>query len=101
MYSVVIESVFCSLYPMKPEKKLKGKPSLEDEQEEIQKKIGLHLRKLRVETGLSQEKFANEHEINRRLMSRIENGTNFKIGTLVQYLRALDITYKEFFAGME
>lgn len=101
MHSVVINVAFCSLYPMKSEKKSKGRPSLEEEQEELQKRIGLHLKKLREATGLSQEKFANEYEINRRLMSRIENGTNFKVNTLAQYLRALDISFKEFVAGME
>lgn len=86
---------------MNSQKKSKGRSSLLDEQEETRKKIGARLRQLREATGLSQEKFANEHEINRRLMSRIENGTNFKIDTLVQYTYALSITIQDFFAGIE
>jgi transcriptional regulator with XRE-family HTH domain len=82
---------------MKSEKKSKGRQSLLEEQEETQKKIGTRLRQLREATGLSQEKFANEHEINRRLMTRIENGTNFKIDTLMEYIYALDIPLAEFF----
>jgi DNA-binding XRE family transcriptional regulator len=101
MHSVVINSVIRSLYPMNSKKKSKERPSLEEEQEEFQKKIGNRLRQLREETKLSQEKFANEHNINRRLMSRIENGTNFKANTLVQYLRALDISIQDFIAGIE
>ena len=101
VYSVVIKVSFCSLYPMKSEKKSKVRLSLLEEQEETQKKIGAHLRRLREATGLSQEKFANEHDINRRLMSRIENGTNFEINTLVELCRALDTTLQEFFAEIE
>lgn len=86
---------------MKPEKKSKGRLTLLEEQEETQKKIGAHLRQLREATGLSQEKFANEHDINRRLMSRIENGTNFKIDTLMEYLYALGVSFKDFAAGIE
>ena len=86
---------------MNDKKKSKGRPSLLEEQEETQKKIGARLRQLREATGLSQEKFANEHDINRRLMSRIENGTNFEINTLVELCRALDITLQEFFDGIE
>lgn len=99
--SVVIKVSIRSLYPMKSEKKSKGRLSLLEEQEETRKKIGARLRQLRDATGLSQEKFANEFEINRRLMSRIENGTNFKIDTLVQYLYALNITLQDFFADIE
>jgi ribosome-binding protein aMBF1 (putative translation factor) len=101
MRSVVLKVSFRSLYPMKAQKKSKERPSLEDEQKEIQIKIGKRLRQLREATGLSQERFANEHNLNRRLMSRIENGTNFKIDTLVQYIRALDVTLQEFFAGVD
>jgi transcriptional regulator with XRE-family HTH domain len=86
---------------MKSEKKSKERSSLEEEQEEIQKKIGNRLRELREATGLSQEKFANEFNLNRRLMSRIENGTNFEINTLVSHLRALNITMKDFFASID
>lgn len=86
---------------MKPEKKSKGRPSLLEEQKETQKKIGARLRQLREATGLSQEKFANQHELDRRQLSRVENGTNVETNTMVMYCRALNITLKEFFAGIE
>lgn len=82
---------------MKSEKKSKGRLSLLEEQERTRIKIGSRLRELRDATGLSQEKFANEHEINRRLMTRIENGTNFKIDTFMEYIYALDISLADFF----
>lgn len=79
----------------------KDRPTLLEEQEEMQRKIGIRLRQLRENTGLSQEKFANHHTLDRRQISRVENGTNVGINTLVQYCRALDITLQEFFAGIE
>ena len=100
-HSVVIKVALYSLYPMKSAKKSKERPSLDEIRKETQIKIGKRLRELREGTDLSQEKFANEHLINRRLMSRIENGTNFKIDTLMEYLYALDISFKEFAAGIE
>lgn len=61
----------------------------------------MRLRGLREQTGLSQERFANQHDLDRRQISRVENGTNVEINTLVSYCRALDITLQEFFKGME
>lgn len=82
-------------------KKPKERPSLLDEQKEIQQKIGTRYRLLREATGLSQEKFANEYDLGRRHISRIENGANMKIDTLVEYLRPFNITIQEFFAGLQ
>ena len=101
MYSVVIKVAICSLYPMNQRKKSKERPSLLEEQEEIQKKIGVRFRQLREATGLSQEKFANEYNLDRRQVSRIENGTNLEINTLVAFIRPFDISIQEFFAGIE
>ena len=81
--------------------KSKDRPSLLEEQEEMQKKIGIRLRALREVTGLSQEKFANHHGLDRRQISRVENGTNIEINTIVQYCYALEITVQDFFAGIE
>ena len=95
--AVVIYAANWSLYPMKS----KYRPSLLEEQEEMQKKIGIRLRQLREATGLSQEKFANHHGLDRRQISRIENGTNVEINTIVSYCRALEVTVQEFFIGIE
>lgn len=81
--------------------KSKERRSLLEEQEEMQKKIGMRLRQLREATGLSQEKFANTHLLDRRQISRVENGTNVEINTIVQYCYVLKITLQDFFAGIE
>jgi ribosome-binding protein aMBF1 (putative translation factor) len=101
LYTVVIKTAIYSLYPMKHGKKSNDRPSLLDEQEEIQKKIGAHIRRLREKTGLSQEKFANQFDLDRRQISRVENGTNIEINTLVSFIRALDISLKDFFASID
>ena len=101
VYAVVIKAANYSLYPMNLKKKSKERLPLLEEQEEIQRKIGNRIRQLREATGLSQEKFANQHELDRRQVSRIENGTNFEINTLVDFIRALDITIQEFFEGIK
>lgn len=86
---------------MKPEKKVKGRASLLDEQKETRAKIGTRLRDLRKSKGLSQETFANQFELDRTQVSRIERGiSNIEINTLVKFVRALDVTIIEFFAGM-
>jgi transcriptional regulator with XRE-family HTH domain len=83
-------------------KKSKGRPSLLEEQKEIRQKIGERARQLREKTGLSQEKFANTHGIDRSQVSRIERGiNNIELNTLVVLIRALDITIQDFFSGIE
>jgi transcriptional regulator with XRE-family HTH domain len=87
---------------MKPEKKSKGRLSLLEEQEETRRKIGLRIKELRTTKKISQEKFANEHSIDRTQVSRIERGvSNIELNTLVSFLRALDITIQDFFAGIK
>jgi transcriptional regulator with XRE-family HTH domain len=86
---------------MKSAKKSKERLSLLEEQEEMQKKIGARLRELREKTKLSQEKFANHYDLDRSQISRVENGTNIEINTLVSFIRALDISIQEFFAGIK
>ena len=86
---------------MKSVKKSKERPSLLDEQKETQKKIGARIRELREAMDLSQEKFANQFDLDRRQVSRIENGTNIEINTLVSYIRALNTSLSEFFKEFE
>jgi transcriptional regulator with XRE-family HTH domain len=87
---------------MNSQKKSKGRGSLLDEQKEARQKIGNRIRQLRKEIGLSQEKFGNLHGIDRTQVSRLELGmSNFELDTLVIFIRALDTTMHEFFAGIE
>lgn len=86
---------------MKDGKKSKGRGSLLEEQELTRLKIGFRIKKLRKETGLSQEKFANHHGLDRTQVSRLERGvSNIELNTLVMFIRALDVTIGEFFEGM-
>lgn len=76
--------------------------TLLEEQEETRRKIGERIRQLREGIGLSQEKFGNLHGLDRTQISRLERGeSNFELNTLVQFIRALDVTLHEFFAGIE
>lgn len=82
-------------------KKSNETKTLLEEQEEIQVKIGARIRELREAKNLSQEKFANTYGLDRSQVSRLERGINFEINTLVEYCRALGISIKDFFAGIE
>lgn len=87
---------------MNSQKRSKGRGSLLDEQEETRIKIGARIRQMRTEKGLSQEAFANTNGIDRTQVSRLERGeSNFELNTLVIFIRALDTTLPEFFAGIE
>jgi transcriptional regulator with XRE-family HTH domain len=87
---------------MNQQKKSKGRGSLLEEQEESRKKIGARIKQLRAKQGLSQERFANQHGLDRTQVSRLERGiSNFEWNTLVEFIRALDVTLQEFFAGIE
>jgi transcriptional regulator with XRE-family HTH domain len=83
-------------------KKSKERPSLLDELEETQLKIGTRIRQLRKEKVISQETFANQNGLDRSQVSRIERGlSNIELYTLVSFIRALDISLKDFFAGID
>jgi transcriptional regulator with XRE-family HTH domain len=87
---------------MKSQKKSKERPSLLDELKETQQKIGNRVRQLRTEKGVSQETFANLNGLDRTQVSRIERGlSNIELHTLVSFVRALDVTVQEFFAGLK
>ncbi len=60
--------------------------------------IGLRIRKLREEKGLSIQDFADKLDIEYTNVVRIEKGrTNFTIGTLVKIANGLDIPIIGFF----
>ena len=64
----------------------------------IQEKIGKRIMELRKEKKLSQQKFANEADIERSFFTHIEKGRkNISIGTLERISTALGVSFKEFF----
>ena len=65
---------------------------------EIQVKIGIRLRELRKATGLSQEKFAFECELDRTYIASIEQGKrNVSAVNIEKIANALQISVFEFF----
>jgi len=60
--------------------------------------IGKHVRFLRkTNTNLSAENFANEKGFDRVQYSRIENGTNITMKTLLKVVDSHNMTLKDFF----
>jgi transcriptional regulator with XRE-family HTH domain len=74
----------------------KGAKAL-DEQQEFIEKICNKIRKLREESGFSQENFAYEHGIDRRQWYNMENGVDMRLSTLQRAIAALSTTPAEFF----
>jgi transcriptional regulator with XRE-family HTH domain len=67
----------------------------------IQKNIGLRIRELRNQTGLSQEKFALKIEMDRTYLASVESGRrNISIVNLEKIINGLNITFAEFFENM-
>lgn len=68
---------------------------------EIQKIIGLRIRELRNQTGLSQEKFALKIEMDRTYLASVESGRrNISIVNLEKIIKGLNITFSKFFEDM-
>lgn len=69
-------------------------------QEEL-KKIGLHLKELRIAKGYTNyENFAFEHDIPRAQYGRYEKGQDMRVSSLLKVLKAFDTTPGEFFASV-
>ena len=65
-------------------------------------KIGKHIRYLRkINTNLSAENFANEKGFDRVQYSRIENGANITMKTLLKVADSHNMTLKDFFNSMD
>ncbi len=63
--------------------------------------IAAEIRRLRIMSGYSSyEKFANEHDIDRKQYWRIENGANFTLKTLIKILNAHNISFEDFFRNL-
>ena len=68
----------------------------------IQQKIGIHIKELRIALGLSQEKFALKIGMDRTYFASVEAGKrNISIKNLEKIVNGLDLTFSDFFSGME
>lgn len=64
----------------------------------IRKQVGLRLKELRIQSGLSQEKFGLEVGLDRTYIASIERGKrNVSILNLEKIWKGLKVTPKEFF----
>jgi transcriptional regulator with XRE-family HTH domain len=67
----------------------------------IKMKVGQRIKELRNKTGLSQEKFALEIEMDRTYLASVESGKrNVSIVNLEKIIKGLNITFEKFFRGM-
>lgn len=65
---------------------------------DLKEKIGVRITQLRKEKNLSQQKFANEADIERTFLTHVEKGRkNISVGTLQRILEGLGISIKDFF----
>ena len=68
---------------------------------DFQKRLGVRIRKMREENGLSQEAFADACGIHRTHQSLLERGKlNVKIHTLRLVARELKVSLSELFRGL-
>jgi transcriptional regulator with XRE-family HTH domain len=68
-------------------------------EQELLDKIGARLRFLRKERGFNNyEQFANQYNLNRSQIGQYEKGQNMNLTTLAPILRALGVSWKEFFS---
>ncbi len=67
----------------------------------IQNKIGTRIRELRLQTGLSQEKFALKIGMDRTYFSSVEAGKrNIAINNLEKIANGLEVTLSDLFKGV-
>ena len=68
----------------------------------IKKKVGNRIKELRKELRLSQEKLANNCELDRTYIASVENGKrNISIVNLEKIANALNVSLEKFFAFNE
>jgi len=67
----------------------------------ILKEIGAKVRTSRKSAFKNYESFAKAYEFNKVTISRLENGENFTMTSLVQVLRVLNISLEDFFKGIK
>lgn len=75
----------------------KPKEEYPKEIKQVLVEIGKRVRQKRKSVEKNYETFANTHDINKVTLSKLERGENFRMSTLIQVLKALDITIDDFF----
>jgi len=69
---------------------------------DIKFKVGQRIRELRKTLNLSQERLANEAEVDRTYMTDVENGRrNISVEVLERIIAALQVSFTEFFNSKE
>lgn len=64
----------------------------------IEQKIGARIKELRTKLTLTQEQLAWEADVDRTYMNHVENGRkNISIQSLEKIIRALKVSFAEFF----
>jgi transcriptional regulator with XRE-family HTH domain len=77
----------------------KGKKGSGGTPPDILDKLSKRMRELRLSGGhTNYERFANDHEIGRAQYNRYENGHDIRFSTLDRVIKALGVSYKEFFS---
>ena len=67
---------------------------------DIRTKVGLRIKELRLESGMSQEDFANHIDMARSYFAEVETGKrNVSIANLEKIVVGLGVTMEEFFAS--
>ena len=65
-------------------------------------KLGKRFKELRIEKGYpNYEQFAFQNNISRSQYGRYENGQDIRFSSLCKVLKALDVTFEEFFKDFE
>jgi transcriptional regulator with XRE-family HTH domain len=82
---------------------MKGKtdPEITTDVKQILKDIGLKVRMHRKSIAKNYQDFSHDHNFNKITISRIENGKNYTMSTLIQVLHAMNITLEDFFVGID
>jgi len=69
--------------------------------EELQKRVGMRIRKLRKERDWSQEEFADECGLHRTYMGSVERGErNLTLNSLDKIAKTLKVSLSELLKGM-
>ncbi len=69
---------------------------------DIKNKVGQRIKELRKRIGYSQERLANEAEVDRTYVTDVENGRrNISVEVLERLIGALEVTISEFFNSKE
>lgn len=67
----------------------------------IKHKVGLRIKELRQELGISQEKFALQIDMDRTYLASVEAGKrNISIINLEKIVNGLKISFSDFFSGI-